>query len=248
MKRIMSVDLEFDYETKSDENITKVLPRLVKLFKKHDVKATFFVLGEVAEKYPKVIKELAKDFEIGCHSYDHPDLSKLSYSEVEEQIKRSKKIFDKLGVKVKGFRAPFLRPHNKLLEILKKNGFWYDSSYSSSAPPCYVNFFRKTKPYVDESGVIELPLSQFLWKFVPTGFFYYRFLYPLTKMSKKHYIFYFHPHELLETKESKLAWWRKMFYSRYLGEKGFKLLEEYVSNPDIDWVSCSDYIKSLNLL
>ena len=79
MKNMMSVDLEDfycdlpfskwkNYEGRVVDNTQKILD----LFEKYDVKATFFTLGFIAEKYPELIEEIqSKGHEIASHGYQH---------------------------------------------------------------------------------------------------------------------------------------------------------------------------------
>ena len=77
MKSVMTVDLEYDWETRESKNLS-VVPKLLKFFSRHKIRATFFVLGSLAEKNKKLIKKIAKNHEIASHSYDHVDLSQLN--------------------------------------------------------------------------------------------------------------------------------------------------------------------------
>ena len=57
-KIILTIDLESDWETSGTEAIENILPKFLELLKKHKAKATFFVVGEIAEKFPKQIKQI----------------------------------------------------------------------------------------------------------------------------------------------------------------------------------------------
>lgn len=73
-----------------------------------DAKATFFVIGQNAEKYPDLIKrEFSSGHEIGNHTYTHPDMKKISVDKaVEEILLTQNAIYDIIGVKPVLFRAP----------------------------------------------------------------------------------------------------------------------------------------------
>ena len=66
-------------------------PRLLEVLKDNDVNATFFMVGEFAEKYPEIVKEAYENGnEIGTHSWDHSkNFLKWSYDEVMDQISRA---------------------------------------------------------------------------------------------------------------------------------------------------------------
>ncbi|MCI9447463.1 MAG: polysaccharide deacetylase family protein [Lachnospiraceae bacterium] len=91
-------------------------PEMLAILKEHDVKATFFLLGEEVEKYPEVVKEIQEEGHvIGNHSYKHEQLSKLTMEQACAQVNRTNKlIFDITGVYPSYLRPPFGDWHEKL--------------------------------------------------------------------------------------------------------------------------------------
>ncbi len=80
---------------------------LLKVLKKYDVKATFFVLGSRVEQNPKMLKRLVKaGHEIASHSWDHPDLTTLT----PEQVKQQLDMTDAAIIKAGGKKTRLLRP------------------------------------------------------------------------------------------------------------------------------------------
>ena len=126
----VSVDVE-KREEQSDnpfEGVEK-LDGFLNIFKKHKVNATLFVTGEVLEHYPDLTKNWSKDFEIGCHNYQHITLDKLDFRERERQIRDFIDLYsDIFGQYPKGFRAPRNIVDNEQFSILRRYGFLYDSS------------------------------------------------------------------------------------------------------------------------
>lgn len=111
------------------ENMQRVLALLDRL----NVKATFFVLGWVAEHYPSIVREiLACGHEVGCHSYGHQCVWRLSREEFRSDTRRARAaIEDAGGVAVLGYRAPsfsIVKASVWAVEILASEGFSYDSS------------------------------------------------------------------------------------------------------------------------
>ena len=82
--------------------------RLLNEMKKRDVKATFFVLGNRVGKYPELIKRMeAEGHTVGNHSYDHPNLTKLSYDGIRKNMeKTAEKVEAILGHKPEVMRCP----------------------------------------------------------------------------------------------------------------------------------------------
>ena len=97
------------------------------------VRATFFCLGWIADKYPGLIREItACGHEIANHGYDHNLVYNMTSSEFREDVRKSKKILeDAAGKEVVGYRAPSYSITAKslwALPILAEEGYRYDSS------------------------------------------------------------------------------------------------------------------------
>jgi peptidoglycan/xylan/chitin deacetylase (PgdA/CDA1 family) len=105
------------------------LDNILNIFKKHGVKATLFVTGEVLEYAPDLVKKWSKDFEIGCHNYWHVQLDKIDLAERERQVEDFVNLYKRVfGYLPKGFRAPRNIIDNEQFPILEKYGFLYDAS------------------------------------------------------------------------------------------------------------------------
>ena len=115
-----------------EDELTANLERCLELLARHGVRGTFFVLGWIAERFPRLVREIAAaGHEIGSHSFHHRRLWALPEAEAREAIRRSKTALeDAAGVPVVGFRAPdfSLRPDSPLLAYLAESGFAYDAS------------------------------------------------------------------------------------------------------------------------
>lgn len=111
--------------------------RLRKLLDRCQVRATFFVLGWVAERHPDLIRALAADgHEIGCHGYAHQRLFELAIPEFREDLARATKLLTEItGRPPVGFRAPewsVTRETTWALDELGRAGYVYDASYLPS--------------------------------------------------------------------------------------------------------------------
>lgn len=185
----------------------------MEILDRNNIKATLFFLGIVAEKHPAIVKEAFRNgHEIASHGYDHKLVSTLSLHEFEEDISKSTTIIeDLIGTKIFGYRAPTFSldiSSQAHIDILKKYGFKYDSSYfdlswKSSTPMSF-----SKKPFQLKNGLWEIPLSseRFMGIELPIGGGYFR-LYPksfnnhLIKKSLKERdtIIYLHPWEFLNS-------------------------------------------------
>jgi polysaccharide deacetylase family protein (PEP-CTERM system associated) len=97
------------------------------------VKATFFCLGWIADRFPGLIKEIHKEgHEIASHGYDHRQIYRMTPGEFREDIRRTRRALeDIIGGRVMGYRAPSYSIIGRTLwafEILAEEGYCYDSS------------------------------------------------------------------------------------------------------------------------
>ena len=225
MLNAFTVDLEdwyqgLEIESSSWDNyesrVEEATSGLLALLDHYQVKATFFVLGYVAEKYPQLVKQIAESgHEIGSHGYSHKFLYSLSRVQFKEELRKSRKVLeDIIGTKVQSFRAPFFsitRDSLWALEVLAEQGFQFDSSifpvhnYRYGIPKAPQVPFQIR---LDGNGMIqEFPISAVkIGKMnLPfSGGAYFRiFPYQFTKFclrklnrSQVPVVFYIHPWEL----------------------------------------------------
>jgi polysaccharide deacetylase family protein (PEP-CTERM system associated) len=97
------------------------------------VKATFFVLGWIAEKLPHLIREIqTRGHEVASHGCNHDLPDKISGKELQRDLSDSKKkLEDITGNTVYGFRAPSFALNDDILKTIDDSGYNYDSSYNS---------------------------------------------------------------------------------------------------------------------
>ncbi len=90
----------------------------------YNVKATFFLVGFWIEKYPEMTKEIYnRGFEIGIHSNTHPDMTKLSRKQINEELSLNIKLVEELtGFRPKLFRPPYGYYNNNLIDVCEDLG------------------------------------------------------------------------------------------------------------------------------
>ncbi|MGL5328290.1 MAG: polysaccharide deacetylase family protein [Peptostreptococcaceae bacterium] len=101
-----------------DEDFT---PQILDILKKHEVKATFFVIGEKVEYHPEIVKrELAEGHEIGNHTYTHINVSKRGYDDINNEISKTQEAIKKVtGEEPKIFRPPYRAISKNMCDIVK---------------------------------------------------------------------------------------------------------------------------------
>ena len=117
------------YESRVENNTRK----LVELLAQHDTKATFFVLGWVAERYPGLVKMLVEQgHEIASHGYGHELITDQTPGIFRDDVRRAKGILEGIcGERVHGYRAPsfsITKDTKWAISVLAEEGYVYDSS------------------------------------------------------------------------------------------------------------------------
>lgn len=116
-----------------ESRVTRNTEMMLSILKRYNTKATFFVLGHIAEREPGLIKTIAKEgHEIATHGHFHRRIFDLTMTEFEEDLGTSKEVIESIiGESILGYRAPeWSMRRNTLwaLGIMKKMGLLYDSS------------------------------------------------------------------------------------------------------------------------
>jgi len=127
----LTIDVEQDAPPQLDTwlGMEEGLPILLNLLSKHKIRATFFVTGQAAEKFPTLVKKISQEHEVGCHGYEHERFDKLNAQEQFRRIELATKVLKKItGRRVLGFRTPNFRPSPHAFAALKKMGYLYDAS------------------------------------------------------------------------------------------------------------------------
>jgi polysaccharide deacetylase family protein (PEP-CTERM system associated) len=226
MKNVMSIDVEdwfcvynlsrlvpYAEWGKCESRVERNTIRLLDLFRKHDVEATFFVLGWVADRFPDLVREIERGgHEVASHGYSHRLLTFMTPQEFRADLQRSLEVLNKLSSEeVRGFRAPSFSLTRKTLwavDILRESGIQYDSSiFPMGFHPEYGMAGAELGPFQLGEGLTELPMSvaEVLGRRIPcSGGGYFR-LYPYATTrwlmrrcneQGRAVIFYLHPWEV----------------------------------------------------
>ncbi|OGR06323.1 MAG: polysaccharide deacetylase [Deltaproteobacteria bacterium RIFOXYD12_FULL_50_9] len=187
---------------------------ILKILAEKGIRATFFIVGWVAERLPALIREIDKaGHEIGCHSYLHRRIYTLTPDQFQQDTRKAKDILENIiGKKVRGYRAPsysITKQSLWALDILEKLGFEYDSSIFPIRHDFYGIPDSPRFPYkLVDHELLEYPISTAVFggvKLPVAGGGYFRlFPYWFTKMAlqrineqeEKPFMFYLHPWEI----------------------------------------------------
>ncbi len=168
---------------------------LLDLFAKHNIRVTFFFAGYWLEKYPQLVKQIAAHgHEIGNHTYTHPHCNSISREELIKELNDTSRLIQELtGKKPELFRPPFGEYNNKVIQIVRNNGYqviqwsldsldWQGHSAQfiinrimenvssgdiillHNNAPHTLTALKKLIPQLKEKGYIIVPLSELIYK------------------------------------------------------------------------------------
>lgn len=213
-------------EAQPGERVVPNTERLLGILADVGARATCFVLGSVAERFPGLVREIqAAGHEVATHGYGHHPVYTLTPEEFEEDVRRAVGTLEGItGQPVRGYRAPYYsitRRSRWALDVLRRLGFLYDASTFPLHPWMY-NFpgwdglpNGERFPYViegdgadgDGARLIEVPATtvRFLGLNLPFSGGGYLRLLPLgvfrraireANAAGHPAVLYMHPHDL----------------------------------------------------
>ncbi len=225
---VMSVDVEDYFQVGAFEHtiapadwpkwpcrVEANIERILALFERHRVKATFFTLGWIAERHPGVVRAIvAAGHELASHGYGHQRANVLSRTEFHADVARAKGVLEDLaGVAVVGYRAPSFsigRDNLWALDVLAETGHRYSSSIYPIAHDHYGMPEAPRHPYRPSAcpQLLEMPPTTVRWRgrnLPAAGGGYFRLLpYAASRWLLVRFLreegrpamFYFHPWEI----------------------------------------------------
>jgi polysaccharide deacetylase family protein (PEP-CTERM system associated) len=229
LKHILSIDLEDYFHVEAfagvvsreewdryPSRVERNCHRLLDIFDDHSVKATFFVLGWIAQRFPALVREVhQRGHELACHSYWHRKVSSLTPAEFRADTRAACHAIEQAAsVRVTGYRAPTWSVTPQCLwalDILSEEGFTYDSSIFPIRHDLYGIPNASRHPYYHETKngerLLELPPATVQIKgknFPAAGGGWFRMLpFSYTKWAFRRFhsegtplVFYLHPWEI----------------------------------------------------
>jgi peptidoglycan/xylan/chitin deacetylase (PgdA/CDA1 family) len=128
------------------------VPLILELLARHDLTATFFVPGRVAERHPQRVHEIVTaGHEIGLHGYTHRSPSDLLRDEEDDELSQTLSVLRAFGTEPLGYRSPSWDFSAATLDLLAGHGLLYSS-----------NMMDDIRPYRHDNGLIELPVQWLL--------------------------------------------------------------------------------------
>ncbi len=235
MKNALTIDLEDWYHPElvkrhvganPEPRVVEATAPILDLLDRRGVRATFFILGDVARKHPDLVRDIhARGHEIASHGMSHMPLWDLDAEGFGRELEDFRQVIAEIlgeGIPMSGFRAPTFSMENRTryaMRCLVAHGCTCDSIifpvrnpvYGLSGAPCTVY-----RPDLDDlrlqnaqSGIIEFPMTVFEWgklRIPISGGFYLRVIpYAILRRllrsvnRTRPFVIYFHPWELCST-------------------------------------------------
>jgi len=160
---VLSVDVEHWYHLSCVPSTLYLLD----LFDEYNARATFFILGKVAEQQPDLVREIsARGHEVASHGWSHTPLYQLTPEQFRDEVVRTAQLLNAItDLPIIGFRAPVFsisRATYWALDILAECGMRYDSSIFPISGPRYgIADFPRGPVRYEHNGcsLVEIPLS-----------------------------------------------------------------------------------------
>ncbi len=229
-------------------------------------KATFFILGWLAKRYPHLVREIRnRGHEVASHGYYHNLCDQQSYRELKKDMCCSKKLLeDIIGSPVIGYRAPSFSINNDILKIIEECGYLYDSSFNSFGmhgrygKADFSGYNRKGIAFQISKNFYEIPVSNLNIRnhIIPWGGGGYFRLIPslifkigVRQILKKEnaYLFYMHPWEIdpsqPRVREAEIGY--KFRHYVNLKRTHLKLSALFEKFNQSRFIQCQEYLKNM---
>lgn len=143
-----------------DDGPSIYTPQLLDMLEAYKIPATFFILGQQAQRYPDTVRRiLAEGHEIGSHSWSHPNLRKLSTERMEWELKSTDAVLRSLGAAPFFMRPPYGSFDDRAVRIAEELGMsvilWSLDSYDWKHLPEDYSKLRSTRGTVYEEGALR---------------------------------------------------------------------------------------------
>ncbi len=249
---------------KNTHSILDILDSLQQNSEDGPARATFFVLGWIAEHLPGLVREIhSRGHEVASHGYFHRRCSdEASFGALEKDLVDSKNLLEDItGDPVHGYRSPSFSITDDLLKVIEASGYSYDSSYNSfgmNRRYGRVDLGQYAKEGISiriSSTFHEIPVSNLdvCGRILPWGGGGYFRLIPLSLFRRGvqtilkregAYLFYIHPWEL-DPGQPRInaipAFYRFRHYVN-LGRTGYKVSSLFSRLMGCRFVTCRDYL------
>ena len=235
---------------------SNAIKKLLGIFKLNKICSTFFTVADVCEIYPELLDKIVNEgHEIASHSLTHRPFSSLSDIDLVQEITDSKRNLEKtIGEKVAGFRSPAFAINDKIIRMIGKAGYEYDSSVvpgrtilGRGIPDASIYPSEVRDIFNVESNIIEFPLATNSMLRLPISGAWMRLfgvrytILGIKSLLRKGAIpiLYAHPWEFIDLPKVKGIPWRVYYRT---GDTMFKMFNHIIKNVDAKFISLRELL------
>jgi peptidoglycan/xylan/chitin deacetylase (PgdA/CDA1 family) len=146
------------------------VPRILKLLRKYDLKASFYIPGITAERHPYAVDAIVADgHEIGVHGYTHDRPDSFDIEREESELTQAREVLERLSGQVpRGYISPAWEYSTNTVSLLRKHGFDFACDAMDEDVPYYLG---------DDGKFLELPIN---WTLDDAPLYWFSLLPPLS--------------------------------------------------------------------
>jgi peptidoglycan/xylan/chitin deacetylase (PgdA/CDA1 family) len=246
---LFTVDTEYDFPPvlNTEIGLDEGIPKMLSLFEEHNVKATFLVTGEVADKRPDILNKIYQNgHEIGSHSYHHKSIKSQTEADIENEIILSTNAIENaIGKRPVSFRAPGHSACNDLMILLQEKGYLVEASAEKIN---YYPYHPDENDWTSEGNmtILRVPVSHTPSYFYPPTTYNRSWIDCFNKAVSsqsdkdlKIVVIGLHPWELVELEAPE----EYQSYTRACGNytlKNLTLLLDYLDGQDVTYITLEE--------
>jgi len=210
------------------------------------MRATFFVVGELAGAAPDIVAALGERHEVASHGLTHRPLDRLCSAEVAREVRDSRLRLEQCGAtEVVGFRAPFFRRCRGLTRQLEEAGYRYDASMGSVMPgPANGRLASLPRP-LKRGPLYELPTCAMRGGMLPLSLTWLRLCAPWAArlLPSSASLLYLHLHEFLPAETAScLPFALRRLLTRHCGEAAWGILDQALGALHAEFTTCREVL------
>jgi peptidoglycan/xylan/chitin deacetylase (PgdA/CDA1 family) len=241
----LTIDVEPDWGKSGSRAFTEVTPRFLRFLEERNIPATFFVCSDLLDVSEDIVRGIAERHEVGSHGCSHRLLTDVSRAEARREVGESRSRLARLGLEVRGFRAPFFRRRADHLALVREAGYDYDASLGSVLPGPQNARLAGRPLRRCRGGLYQFATSSVGWGLLPASLTWLRQAgaAAFRLCGSRPRLIYLHLHEFLPAATAgSLPPGLRWLLTRNCGEPAWDVLDRALEALGCNFATCSDII------